>query len=130
MALNIQDYIPDTVIAWVSWRDGARFRMRYSGADEPEAALLDRAQHSSNMQLNKTSDRIEMMVRYLAEDILVDWDGLTDSTGEYKYSKESSYDLLRKSKEIRDFVQSQCSNLKNFKEHQDLKNSESGGKKG
>ena len=131
MGLDITQYIPDTVIAWVEFRDGAKFKLRYSGTDEPEAALVDRAQNMQLTGADSTKDKLSMMMEHYAEDIVMDWEGLTDDQGkEFKYSKENALYLLRKAKNIRDFVQTESSNIKNFKEDKDLKNSESGEKKG
>lgn len=127
MGLEIQNYIPDTHIAWVEWDDEASFQLQYVGADEVEAVLMERAQRASVRTQNATSkDRSKLMIDYLVDGILLGWKGLTDNGKPYPYTKENARTVLTKSKELRDFIHAEASKITNFKEYDDLKNSKSG----
>ena len=123
MGLEVTRYIPDTHQAWVKWNDEARFKLAYVGTDEVEAVLLDKAQRSSLQSKNAApADRAKMMIEYLAEAVVLDWEGVTKDGEDLECTKENVIDVLTKAKEIRDWVHSEASKVTNFKEYEDLKN--------
>ncbi len=129
MSLEITNFIPDTYKAWVTWDDEAKFHLQYVGAEEVEAVLLERAQRANVRSHNTTpKDRAQLTIDYILEGILLDWEGLTMNGQPFEFTKDNAKMLLTKSKEIRDFIHAEASKITNFKEYDDLKNSESGAK--
>lgn len=139
MGLEITGYIPDTHTAWVEWDDATKFKLNYVGTDEVETVLLEKSgkaqfknptgrkgKRGKKDEVQDVTVRSAMMIEYIVDGILVDWEGVSYDGSDFPYSRDNALKVLKEAKDIRDWIYTQANDISNFQEFDDLKNSESG----
>ena len=117
--------IPDQPIAgleegiWSPEFNGAEFKVAYAG-NVRFARIKDRIEKPHRRQIEKGTvdpkDQRSWMIQSLAEGILMDWRGVTNSSGqEVPYSVKAGIAALTNDEELRDFVMTFSMDLANYK---------------
>lgn len=128
MSLELTDFVYERDKAWIEYDDETKFFIAYSSTDEQEVNMqkLIRKKGFRRTSLEDVN-MIHITCQWLAKHILIDWEGVTKDGKPIEPTYENKYELLRKAKDVRDWISNEARDISNFKaEQDDLKNSKSG----
>jgi hypothetical protein len=106
--------------AWVSWEldEGIRVKMIRSTTDAAQKKLQTLLKKNRKALRNSTVQK-QVMISWLCNDIIKDWEGITEDDKPYEYNPKNAVALLETVDDFYNWVLNESQNILNFAEEDD-----------